>query len=263
MAVAGPASIGATTGAVRLADVATPFALIDGRRLRRNIAEMQSALEGIGAALRPHFKTHRTSEIAQLQLDAGAIGLTVATVPQLAKARAELACPVLISSLLQLGAATAPDLRAACAGGEVTFAVESEPSIEALRRALGPDLEPEVLIEVEAGCLRSGVPAAACPGLARAAARAGLRVVGVFSYPGQSYLPGQAAGAAKDELAALEAAERELRRAGVEVRHVSAGSTPTMPFARAASRPSFGPEPTCSAIASSCTSARWRASSCR
>ena len=65
----------AAAGACRLSDVATPFALIDGRRLRRNIAEMASAIDALGATLRPHFKTHRTTRIAQLQREAGATGV--------------------------------------------------------------------------------------------------------------------------------------------------------------------------------------------
>ena len=231
MEASGLASI-AAVGNRRLADIATPFALIDARLLQRNIAEMQQTMGEIGASLRPHFKTHRTTWIAQRQRDAGAIGLTVATVAQLAKVTRDLGCPVLVSSLLQVCAATATDLRAAAAGGEVTFAIESDWSIESLRAALGPDVDAEAMIEVEAGCLRSGVPPAECGELARAAARSGFRVTGVFSYPGQSYIPGRAADAAEQEQAALEQGAAELRRAGFDPVHISAGSTPTMPFAR-------------------------------
>jgi D-serine deaminase-like pyridoxal phosphate-dependent protein len=186
----------------------------------------------IGASLRPHFKTHRTLAIAQLQRDAGAIGLTVATAPQLAAVNRDLACPVLVSSLLQIDSSISSDLRHACSGGGVAFAIESTPSIESLRRALGPDVEPDVMIEVEAGGLRSGVPASDCGALARTASRFGFRVVGLFSYPGQSYIPGQAREASEQELAALETGASELRRAGFDPKHISAGSTPTMRFAR-------------------------------
>jgi D-serine deaminase-like pyridoxal phosphate-dependent protein len=200
--------------------------------MRSNVAEMQQAVVSIGSSMRPHFKTHRTMAIAQLQIDAGAIGLTVATVPQLAAVIRELGCRVLVSGLLQVDAAVAPAVRQACAEQSVMFAIESERSIALLRSALGPEATPEVMIEVEAGCLRSGVPASGCGDVARTASRLGCRVVGVFSYPGQAYNPGQAKGAAEQEQAALECGAMELRRVGVDPEHISAGSTPTMPFAR-------------------------------
>ena len=224
----GPAAIAASS----YDELATPFALIDGRRLRANVAAMQEAVDALGAALRPHFKTHRTLEIARLQRDAGAIGLTVATVPQLATVAGELGCPVLVSSLLQADRAVGSTVREACARGEVIFAVESSRSVELLRAALGADQRADVVIEVEAGCQRSGVFPSECAALARIAARQGFDVAGVFSYPGHAYTPGRAREAAEEERRALGEATVALAGAGFELRHVSAGSTPTMPHAR-------------------------------
>jgi D-serine deaminase-like pyridoxal phosphate-dependent protein len=215
-----------------VSEVATPFVLIDGRRLRRNIIEMQDAVSGLGASLRPHFKTHRTTAIARLQREAGAIGLTVATVPQLLKVRAEFACPVLVSSLLQADAAVAEALGEACADGTVMFAVESVRSVELLRAAVGPAVGVGVMIEVEAGCQRCGVDPADCAEVARAAALLGFDVAGVFSYPGHGYILGQSQAASDDEQVALAEASSALRRAGFDPAHVSAGSSPTMPYAR-------------------------------
>jgi len=214
-------------------DLSTPFALIDGRRLRANVAAMQEAVSGLGAALRPHFKTHRTLPLARLQLDAGAIGLTVASAPQLATVTDGIGCPVLVSSVLQADRAVGSILREACATGEVMFAIESLRSVELLRAVLGAEPRAEVVIEVEAGCRRSGVSAAECAALAEAASRQGLVVAGVFSYPGQSYAPGRSREAAEEERRALRGAAVALTRAGFDPRHVSAGSTPTMPYARA------------------------------
>ncbi len=215
-----------------LSEVATPFARIDAERLRANVSEMQDRIAGLGAALRPHFKTHRTSAIARLQLESGAIGLTVATAPQLSLVAREFGCPVLVSSLIQVDGAAARALEDACAGGGVTFAVDSGASVERLRAVLGNDLSPDVMIEVDAGCQRTGVRPEDCAELARSAAAGGFRVSGVFSYPGHSYLPGCSEEAAEQEQMALAAAARGLAQAGFEVEHVSAGSTPTMPFAR-------------------------------
>ena len=233
MTGAGPvADAGTDTNRTALSEVLTPFVRIDAARLRANVTEMQDRISGLGAALRPHFKTHRTATIAGLQLESGAVGLTVATPAQLSFVAREFGCPVLVSSLIQADGAAGPALEEACAGAAVTFAVDSEASVQRLRAALGDGLAPDAMIEVDAGCRRTGVQPDDCAELARFAAGRGFRVSGVFSYPGHSYLPGHSEAAAEQEQAALEAAARGLARAGFEVEHVSAGSTPTMPFAR-------------------------------
>src|SRR4051812_13130736 len=61
-------------------DLDTPALYVDLDVLERNIAEMQRQCRGWGVDLRPHVKTHKIREIAQMQLDAGAIGITVAKV---------------------------------------------------------------------------------------------------------------------------------------------------------------------------------------
>src|SRR2546423_8613807 len=48
--------------------------------MERNIRQMQERCRGWGVELRPHVKPHKIPEIAQMQLDAGAIGITVARV---------------------------------------------------------------------------------------------------------------------------------------------------------------------------------------
>src|SRR5687768_4814610 len=58
----------------------TPEVMIDVDVLDRNIARMASATRSRGLRLRPHAKTHKVLEIAERQLAAGAVGLTVATI---------------------------------------------------------------------------------------------------------------------------------------------------------------------------------------
>ena len=54
----------------------TPTLLLDEVRLAANIRGMQAACDAHGVALWPHVKTHKTVEIARMQLDAGAAGIT-------------------------------------------------------------------------------------------------------------------------------------------------------------------------------------------
>jgi hypothetical protein len=52
--------------------------LVDLDRLEQNIAEMAAMARDAGVDLRPHFKTHKSVEVARRQVAAGAIGMTVA-----------------------------------------------------------------------------------------------------------------------------------------------------------------------------------------
>src|SRR5215510_7749812 len=58
----------------------TPCLLVDLDRMEANIRAWQATIGATGAGLRPHVKTHKVPAIAQMQLDAGATGITVAKV---------------------------------------------------------------------------------------------------------------------------------------------------------------------------------------
>ncbi|HEU0164938.1 MAG TPA: hypothetical protein VFQ54_07825, partial [Thermomicrobiales bacterium] len=58
------------------ADIDTPALVVDEKILQHNIAEMAAFARSIGVNLRPHIKTHKTPQIARLQIAAGAIGIT-------------------------------------------------------------------------------------------------------------------------------------------------------------------------------------------
>jgi len=54
----------------------TPVPVVDIDRLEANIERLQAYLDQHGIANRPHIKTHKIPEIARMQMDAGAIGIT-------------------------------------------------------------------------------------------------------------------------------------------------------------------------------------------
>jgi D-threonine aldolase len=60
-------------------ELTTPALILDLEILRRNIAAMAEWTK-THAKIRPHTKVHKCAEIARLQVEAGAIGLTTATV---------------------------------------------------------------------------------------------------------------------------------------------------------------------------------------
>lgn len=56
-------------------DLETPSVLIDLSRVEANITRMQARCDALGLAFRPHIKTHKIPAIAQMQIDAGAVGI--------------------------------------------------------------------------------------------------------------------------------------------------------------------------------------------
>jgi D-serine deaminase-like pyridoxal phosphate-dependent protein len=64
--------------ALRVLD--TPALVLHYAALDRNVAAMARAARQAGVALRPHAKTHKSPDIAKLQLRSGAVGIACATV---------------------------------------------------------------------------------------------------------------------------------------------------------------------------------------
>ena len=67
-------------GPAETAALDTPYVVVDLDGADARIASMASAMRERGVALRPHTKTHKSVAFARRQIDAGAVGLTVATV---------------------------------------------------------------------------------------------------------------------------------------------------------------------------------------
>jgi D-serine deaminase-like pyridoxal phosphate-dependent protein len=61
---------------MRVDELETPVPVVDIDRLEANIFRLQSYLNEHGIANRPHIKTHKIPAIAQMQMNAGAIGIT-------------------------------------------------------------------------------------------------------------------------------------------------------------------------------------------
>src|ERR1700741_1390652 len=60
----------------------TPAALVDCRRMERNIASMQQRMTALGVAFRPHVKTTKCIDVVRAQIAAGARGITVSTLKE-------------------------------------------------------------------------------------------------------------------------------------------------------------------------------------
>ncbi|GAA3726891.1 alanine racemase [Gordonia hankookensis] len=211
----------------------TPFLSVDVARLDRNIGSVAERARAAGIDLRPHAKTHKCAEIARRQLAAGAVGLTVATIGE-AEAFASIApdrADLFIAYPLWVSGDKGPRLRALAEQARLRLAVDSAQGARQLAVEIG-DADADVVVEIDSGQHRTGADPAESGVIAAAAADAGLRVVGVFTFPGHGYGPGDARlRAAQQEVAALSVATERLRDSGIEPVVRSGGSTPTIEFA--------------------------------
>lgn len=209
-------------------EIDTPEIMIDRDVLTQNIERMAAAVRTKGLQLRPHVKTHKVPEIAHLQLAAGAAGLTVATIGEAEVFVGAGAEDIFIAYPLWVGPRQGDRLRRLAGKARISVGVDSAEAAENMAASLGDaGGKIEVLVEIDSGHHRSGVEPASAPGVALAAARAGLRITGVFTFPGHSYAPGMPQKAADEEQQALGEASELLKAAGFQITRRSGGSTPT------------------------------------
>jgi D-serine deaminase-like pyridoxal phosphate-dependent protein len=193
---------------------------------------MAEAFGPLPARLRPHVKAQKCAELARLQLEAGAAGLTCATVAEVAAFARHGVSDLLLANQVA-NAANLRVLAQAAATAAVTLAVESpEQAALASRAATAAGTELGVLIEVDVGAGRGGLRdlAQLAPLAAAIAGATGLRLAGLRGYEGHA--TSEPSRARRRELVAgalgvLRAAAAELRRAGHEPQVVSAGGTGT------------------------------------
>ncbi|MFC5069717.1 DSD1 family PLP-dependent enzyme [Flaviflagellibacter deserti] len=176
-----PASPGDT-----LDRVETPALVVDLDALEANIAAMASRAKAGGMALRPHAKTHKSAEIAKLQLAAGAIGICAQKVSEAEALLGSGVKDVLISNHI-LGEAKLDRLCGIAKHVRVTTLTSDAAHVAMLSQAAARNgAEIEILIEIDAGDARMGLQNLNQVGpLAQAIDKApGLRFRGLQAYTG-------------------------------------------------------------------------------
>jgi D-serine deaminase-like pyridoxal phosphate-dependent protein len=205
-------------------EIQTPAVLVDIDVAKRNIQRFQTYADAHGLKVRPHIKTHKLPGIAEIQLRAGAVGVTCQKVSE-AEAMAA-GSDRIRDILITYNIVGEEKLRALCALSEkVKLAVvaDSRVVIDGLSAAFaGRDRVLTVLVECNTGADRCGVasPENAAE-LADAIAKApGLDFGGLMTYP--------PIGGAANVQAFMFTAKTLIERAGLTVSCVSSGGTPDM-----------------------------------
>ncbi len=213
-----------------LASVETPVGVVDLGRARENVERAVAYCGAHGIAWRPHVKTHKSLEMARLQLGLGATGLTVATAHE-----AEVMSAVTGDLLLAHPPASAAKVDRLCAlphSVDLKVGLDSIEVVRLLARgAAAAGRTFGILVEFDAGLGRTGVvePAEAVRVAEAAVSLPGVRFDGLMFYPGHIRIPRiRQVGRLARLSERVEAFVAALRRAGLPPRVISGGSTPTM-----------------------------------
>ena len=138
-------------------ELETPALLLDLDIARKNIAVMAGHMERAGKSLRPHTKTHKAPQIARLQVDAGAIGVSTATAWEAIVMIDAGVDDILVANEV-VGPSRIRALAEAARGGRVTVAVDSAANLDDLSAAaVAAGSVIGVLVEVDVGMNRGGV----------------------------------------------------------------------------------------------------------
>lgn len=215
-----------------LSNLDTPSLLVDADALEANLRLMSGHFTNRRAKLRPHFKSHKCTTIARMQLSAGAVGITCAKLGEaevLANAGVqnilianEVVGPQKISRLIELSNRANPIVAVDC--GENLKMIS-----EAASRA---NKQIGVLIEVDIGMGRCGVaPGKPALDLARVALPLpGIKFLGLQGYEGHSVDLRDEQERTEKTLVALKHlvdTRRLLECSGMPVTIVSGGGTGT------------------------------------
>lgn len=210
----------------------TPYLLVDGAALTRNLERMAQFTSASGVGLRPHVKSHKSVAIAARQRELGAIGFMCATLTEAEQLVGAGLDEIVVAS--QLAGLVALDRVCQLArAATVTVFVDDADAVAALgRRAAAARVEVGALVEVDVGMRRGGVRS---PDTLRTVARAvcaapSLTLRGVAGWEGHcADEPDRAvrAAAVAEVIATLRAAADAARVVDASATTVSAGGTGT------------------------------------
>lgn len=200
-------------------ELETPVPVVDLDRLQANIARLQAYLDGHKIANRPHIKTHKIPAIAQMQMDAGAAGITCQKVSE-AEVMAEAGFNDIFIPYNILGDSKLARLMALAA--RITLSVTTDSAVVARglsAAAQRAGLTLTVLVECDTGAGRCGVqsPQEAADLARLLAGLPGLHFGGLMTYPTSETL---------DDF--VRATRLLLEKDNLVIERVSGGGTPGM-----------------------------------
>jgi D-serine deaminase-like pyridoxal phosphate-dependent protein len=202
----------------------TPAILVDLDIAKANVERFQSYADQNGLRVRPHIKTHKLPALAEMQLAAGAIGITCQKVSEAEAmvAGSDAITDVLITYNI-IGSEKLEHLKALARKVKLSVVADSAEIVDGLSATFADEVQPlAVLVECDTGANRCGVPSpdAALELAAYIDEAPGLVFGGLMTYP-------PAGGEASVERFMGEA-KSLIEAQGIAVPVITSGGTPSM-----------------------------------
>lgn len=209
----------------------TPYVKVDLAKVQKNITNMVNGLKKQNILYRPHIKSHKCVELAKLQLDLGAIGVTCATLTELDVMLSNdidnilLAMPLVGDQHLQKLLFILKKNK----NSNVLFIVDSIEGLHGLNQ-IGKILRKKinVLVAINGGADREGLqPKSVLPFIKILINKDWVEFKGLFTYYGHIYDEdkSQFQNLTKEEAQLLVDVKEIIEAQGISVDILSAGST--------------------------------------
>ena len=216
-------------------NVETPCIVIDYDVMCNNIERFSQMAKQNNCKLRPHVKTHKIPEIAQMQIEAGAQGITVAKISE-AEIMAHGGIDDIFIAYPIIGDRKTKRILELDANIRLIVGIDSMEGAKALSMAAQSENRLiEARVEVDTGLKRTGVPYEEVESFMNQISKLdGIAVKGIYTfrgliYKGEKTQDRQKAGMEEGTLM-VELANR-LKKEGHCIQDISVGSTPTAEFA--------------------------------
>ncbi|MBR0953583.1 DSD1 family PLP-dependent enzyme [Bradyrhizobium canariense] len=210
----------------------TPSLIVDLDVMERNVARIVDACAAGGVSWRPHCKSHKSPDVARLQIAAGAMGITCAKLSE-AEMLVDAGIPDILIANQIVGPIKLNRLMRLRSRADIAVAVDSIENVTQLARAANASgVRLRVLIEVDTGTARAGVlPGEPVLALARVIGGFGsLDLAGLMTWEGHTTRivdPGEKRRAIEQAVGAVVASAQLCRDAGISTKIVSCGGTGT------------------------------------
>ncbi|MCL4858416.1 MAG: alanine racemase [Caldilineaceae bacterium] len=202
---------------MRIQELDTPAVVCDLDLLERNIRDMHARCRQVDIPLRSHTKSSKIPEIAQMQIDAGSVGICCQKVGEAEVMVAGGLRDILLPYNIVGPAKADRLLRLARRGAVITVAVDSVATAQGISdtaRQMGGRVR--TLIEMDTGGRRCGVqsPAAARDLARQIVGLPGIELRGIMTYPTRV-----------EAAPVLEEAVALFHRDGLPIEEISLGGT--------------------------------------
>ncbi|MBL8229060.1 MAG: DSD1 family PLP-dependent enzyme [Bryobacterales bacterium] len=140
-------------------DLLTPALILDLDMFEANVHRMASHAAVSGKRLRPHAKAHKCVEIARRQVDAGAVGVCVATVQEMAWMARHSIPGILLTCPIATAAKAEHVVPLAGHAPDLTIVIDHPQQVELWQKyAAMASWNLQVLVDLDVGDHRTGMP---------------------------------------------------------------------------------------------------------